>query len=68
MPRFDFKRRPRGPESAVRLGLVVGPKALIVWDTVKNVLIYDEVAEMEREYRENGGVPVEFDDDDDLDT
>jgi hypothetical protein len=67
MPHFDFKRRRRGSEGAQRLGLVVGPVALIVWDNVKNVLIYDEVAERERAYREKGGHPIEFDDDDDDD-
>lgn len=64
MARFDFKRRRgRGDQDVSSLGLVVPQSALQIFDAKRNV-IYDELVELEREYRMKGRPPVTFEDSD----
>jgi hypothetical protein len=70
---FDFKRRRRGRDQDRPLGLVVGPKALVIYRDVTfevdgrkvrtQEVVFDGVAEMERAFRMGGGRVVEFEGD-----
>jgi hypothetical protein len=77
---FDFQRRRRkGREEDQKLGLVVGPKAIIVYRDVVTVvdgrkriqqeLVWDGLADAEYKFRMGGGQKVIFeeaDGDDDI--
>jgi hypothetical protein len=68
-PRFDFKRRRKGRPEDERGGLVVPPKQIIIMSEPyrqdgqwKRDVLFDGVAELEKQYREGGGMKVAFDD------
>jgi hypothetical protein len=62
MPLFSRRgRRPPGGDPP-NLGLVVGPRAIQIFDPKTGACIYDELAEREKEYRKTGRPPVIFDD------
>lgn len=47
------------PQADRPLGLVVGPKARVIYDA-KGQVLYDELGQMERAYRFKGGAVIVF--------